>query len=240
VKKGKHLLLILFLLAMSGCAHKIEISPDLSIIESKENSDKISASIGYYIDPVSKEREVITPGGGGDRIRYKPYFDIEDAFSAMLHNIFTNVITLDSIANNNSVNKSIDYLLTLDITTNSSSASMLTWPPTWFGVNISSNLMRPSGEIIETLSVKGEGRAEYSEFLFNKGLAGRRASLDAINKMQNALLSVPQLNGKNINIINQSDDDASRRIKKLKELYDSGLITDSEYNSKRNEILDSL
>ena len=37
---------------------------------------------------------VVTPGGGGDKISYQPYRDIETAFYKMLTNVFGNVTKL--------------------------------------------------------------------------------------------------------------------------------------------------
>ena len=178
---------------LTGCAHQIAINPDVSMINRGNSAEKIPGKAGYYFPPGSREKEVITPGGGGDRVRYKPYTDIESAYSKMLGNVFTNITALES-GNESEISKnSIDYVVSLEMATDSSSPSMFTWPPTWFSVNLTSIISDSTGKTLTNISAKGEGKADWGEFIADKGLAGKRASFDALAKMQNALLDAPQL-----------------------------------------------
>lgn len=186
-------ILLILLSTFTGCAHHIDITPDISMIKRSDNADKISGNVGYYFSQSSKEKEVITPAGGGDRVRYKPYSDIEMAFSKMLGNVFKKVTVLESANVAEIKEKSVDYLIFLDISTNSSSPSPFTWPPTWFSVDLESTISDTVGNNLTNISVNGEGNASYSEFLFSHGIAGKRANIDALLKMQTSLINSQEL-----------------------------------------------
>ena len=65
-------------LLLFGCAHPITITPNTSNIDRKD-AYEINKNVGYYISAEDRFKEVITPGGGGDSIRYTPYSDLEPA-----------------------------------------------------------------------------------------------------------------------------------------------------------------
>lgn len=189
---AKLLFPVLIAVVVTGCAHPIVISPDISKIERDGGTQAIPKNVGYYILG-DREKEVTTPGGGGDNIRYKPYKDIETGFYKMLSNVFKNVSVLKN-DKDLAINKNdISYIISLEISTNSSSPSMLTWPPTMFGVNLSCNIKDETGKNITSLLAVGEGHAEYDEFKSDFSLAGKRASQDALIKMQRSLLNAPEL-----------------------------------------------
>jgi len=191
--KYLHYLFIASVCFVSGCAHRINITPDTAMMNSIQNSDKIQGTAGYCITPEMRQKEVITPAGGGDRVRYTPYKDIEEGFKDVLENVFLEVRSLDSNVAPNINNNSVDYVVSLEIDTDSSSASMLTWPPTWFGVSLETELFNTETKETTKVSVKGEGSATYSKFIMNKGITGQEATLDALEKLQMALLSSNEL-----------------------------------------------
>jgi hypothetical protein len=88
---------------------------------------------------------------------------------------------------------SINYIITPEITTQSSSPSAFTWPPTKFSVNLTCNITDVSGKVIGKPTVTGEGNAEFSEFKSDHSLSGKRATLDSLLKMQDTLLKMPEL-----------------------------------------------
>lgn len=178
---------------LSGCAHQINITPNTAAIENIQNSSKIQKTAGYYISASMKEREVITPGGGGDRVKYRPYKNIEYGFAKVLDNAFLETKALNSDAALNLNNNSADYVVSLDIKTDSSSASMFTWPPTWFEVSITAEILNTRSNEKMSVSAKGEGAATYSEFIFDKGIAGKKAALNALARLQDSLLNAPEL-----------------------------------------------
>lgn len=179
---------------ITGCAHPLVISPDISKIERPGNTQTIDKNVGYYIPADIRDKAVKTKGGGGDSVTYTPYKDMETAIYKMLSNVFKNVTMLKSPNDAEAIAKnSINYVITPEIKTESSSPSAFTWPPTKFSVNLTCNIATPSGKVIGKQAVTGEGQAEFSEFKSDFSLSGKRATLDSLLKMQDALLNMPEL-----------------------------------------------
>lgn len=179
---------------LTACAHPLVISPDINKVTPSLRSNLIPKSVGYYISPELLEKKVTTSGGGGDSVIYTPYKDTETAFYKMLTNVFTNVTRLKTPSESAVISKqSIDYIIVPEIATSSSSPSAFTWPPTQFNVNLTCKISDPTGKTIAQLSVVGAGHAEFDEFRSDFSLSGKRASEDALLKMQEALLKLPEL-----------------------------------------------
>jgi len=233
----------------TGCAHKISIVPDKPVLN-QSSVENVSESVGYYFPSGARDKVVITPGGGGDRVQYKPYNDIEAGFKKMLSNIFKNVTPLTSDSDPAINTNRLNYVIALDISTNSSSPSIFTWPPTWFGVDLTSRISDGKGKYLTTILVKGEGKAEFSEFLGDKGLSGKIASSDALVKMQKALTNFKQHEKTIVSTKTSSQSlkgsdgsnqiDVINRLKNLQKVYDSGLMTKEEFESKRLKIINGL
>jgi len=180
--------------ALAGCAHPIVVSPDIARIERDAASQPIKKDVAYYIADDVRNREVITPGGGGDKVSYVPYRDIETAFYKMLTNVFGNVTKLKSPTDADAIKKNnIAYVITPTMVTNSSSPSPFTWPPTQFYVELSCDVTDASGKRVMFTKVLGEGKAEFDEFKSDFSLSGKRGTQDALLKMQRALLDAPEL-----------------------------------------------
>lgn len=178
---------------IAGCAHPLAIGPDLAKIERKAEDRQIELNVGYYISPNVRDRAVTTPGGGGDTVTYSPYKDMEAAFYKMLGNAFKTVTLLKSPTDSEAIQKhSISYVISPEISTDSSSPSPFTWPPTLFVVNLACNIADPSGKSVVKPSVTGAGRAEFDEFKADFSLSGKRAVVDAMMKMQDTLLGLPE------------------------------------------------
>lgn len=179
---------------LAGCAHPIVISPDISKIEADAKTPRIEKNVGLYMDPQLRDAEVITAGGGGDSVSYKPYRDIETAFFKMLGNVFRSVSVLTEKNDALAVSKhDLSYIVSPNITTTSSSPSPFTWPPTLFQAILKTTVNDVSGKTVANVVVTSEGRAEFEEFKSDFSLSGRRAMLDAILKTQDALLKAKEL-----------------------------------------------
>ncbi|HSW15551.1 MAG TPA: hypothetical protein VLI06_22065 [Solimonas sp.] len=190
----KHLVCLSAAIALSGCAHSIAIGPDLAKIERDSSAQPIKKNVAYYIAEDVRNMEITTPGGGGDKVTYRPYKDTETAFYKMLTNVFASVSVLQSPNDAEAISKNnVSYVITPQLVTNSSSSSALTWPPTQFSVDMVCAINDASGNSIATKSVNGQGNAEFSEFKQDFSLSGKRASEDALLKMQRALLDSPEL-----------------------------------------------
>lgn len=191
---AKILVSVAAIAVLAGCAHPIVISPSIDKITPDAAVKPVTKNVAYYIADDIRTKEVITPGGGGDRVSYQPYRDIETAFYKMLTNVFGNVVKLktakdaEAIAKNN-----VSYVVTPQLITNSSSPSPFTWPPTKFSVELTCAVADAAGNPVLTQKVLGEGNAEFSEFKSDFSLSARRASQDALLKMQKVLLDAPEL-----------------------------------------------
>lgn len=179
---------------IAGCAHPLAIGPDIAKIERESGVQPIDKNVGYYIAPDMREKTVTTPGGGGDSVTYSPYRDMETAFYKMLSNVFRNVTMLKSPNDADTIGKrSISYVFTPEITTDSSSPSPFTWPPTRFTVNLTCNISDKGGKPVTKVLVTGEGQAKFEEFKSDFSLSGKRAAHDALLKMQGTLLRLPEI-----------------------------------------------
>lgn len=176
---------------LGGCAHQINITPPLNNIEA--DASKINKKVGYFISAEDLAKEVTTPGGGGDKVKYSPYKELEPALKKTLESVFDSAVAVPSpqdkafIATNN-----ISFVFIPTIETNSSSDSAFTWPPTHFEVIIQAKAYKNDGNVIwQSQPIKGVGDAPFSEFKHDFSLSARRASLDAMNKLK-AELSATQ------------------------------------------------
>ncbi|WP_414447467.1 hypothetical protein AB4851_12550 [Burkholderia sp. 22PA0099] len=174
--------------ALSGCAHNITISTDTKALTATPKTEQIDKSVGLIITDEMRNRDVTTPGGGGDKITYKPYRDLEFPMYLVLTRSFKSVERFNAEPDAASARaKGISYLVRPEIITTSSSPSPLTWPPTDFSVTLVCTISDLDGKTIGKAQVSGHGHAEFSEFKHQLGLAADRASLDAATKLPAAI-----------------------------------------------------
>lgn len=176
-----------------GCAHQINITPPLNTLDGN-NAVKINKTVGYYISPTDRAKEVETPGGGGDKVKYLPYPETEPALNKILTNLYANVVLVPSLDDKQFIaSKQIAYIFVPSITTDSGSDSALTWPPTRFTVSLDTKAMGPNGNVVWQKKVKGEGKAEFSEFKHDFSLSARLASKQAFQNLQQAIAASAEL-----------------------------------------------
>jgi len=179
---------------LSGCAHNISISGDSAALTTGAKPQQIDKIVGLVITDEQRMIDVTTPGGGGDKVTYKPYRDLEFPIYLELSRTFKNVVKLSSFPDEAAArNRGISYIVTPQIVTDSSSPSIVTWPPTDFSVTLTCSVADPSGKIIAQPVVRGSGHAEFDEFKHNLGLAAQRATVDTVSKLPAAMLDVPAL-----------------------------------------------
>lgn len=179
---------VLALFITIGCAHQINITPPLNTLD-VDGIGKIDKNVGYYISSVDLSKEVTTPGGGGDKVKYFPYKESEPALSKILSNIFSKVYPLTSIDDKQFISSNnISYIFIPKIETNSSSESAFTWPPTNFTVSLDCKALDRSGSVIWQKNVKGEGEASFSEFKHDFPLAAKRAVIKAFLMLQEEII----------------------------------------------------
>jgi uncharacterized membrane protein YoaK (UPF0700 family) len=137
---------------------------------------------------------VTTPGGGGDKVSYFPYRDLESGIFKILGNIYDRVVLVSSPTDVEALAKSgVSVVAQPQIITQSSSDSVLTWPPTFFQVQLSCTFTAIGGAKIAETFVTGTGNAEFSEFKSDFSLAAKRASEDALKKTQSAIVAEKRL-----------------------------------------------
>lgn len=181
-------LAVLSLYALVGCGHSINITPPINTLN-KEGVVKIDKNVGYYISSENMNKEVTTPGGGGDKVKYFPYKESEPALKTVLGNIFNQVVSVPAPNDAKFVaDNKIAYIFTPEFTTDSSSPSPFTWPPTKFSMKINCNAADGSGKLLWQTVVEGEGQAEFDEFKHDFSLAARRASQKAFIKLQEEIV----------------------------------------------------
>jgi len=172
---------------LAGCAHPIVIAPDIASIKVPA-TPVIDKKAGYFISVENRELEVTTPGGGGDKIRYFPYRDLETGLYKVLAGTFSSVTRLGKAPTAEILNaEGIAFAITPKITTQSNSDSIVTWPPTSFTVELECHTLAQSGSEIATTRVVGFGNATFDEFKSDFPLAAKRASTDALNKLSTEL-----------------------------------------------------
>ena len=242
---------VLLAISLTACAHPTSISPRIENLERLQlSTGKSQAKIGYYVSQGALATEITTPGGGGDNVRYFPYRDIDSGLQHILASSFSDVSKLSNPFDPVEVRtKRIDYIISPEIVTTSGGSGFFTWPPTSFTFDISTNVKDSQGQTVKAIRVVGTGTAETGERLTEHGIAGRRAVEDALKKFQANLAELSNGSTKIQSIIPSSTQNpvisrpsssVESRLKDLKELFDKGLISQDDLDSKRKQILDSM
>lgn len=179
--------------ALFGCAHPISMAPDSASV-SADSTTRINKQVGFHISEASRALEVTSAGGGGDKVRYFPYRDIETGLYKALGEVFTGVTKVANPKDTAAIAASgVTLLIVPEVTTTSSSSSMLTWPPTQFSVMLNCTVVDAKGQTLTAIRVEGNGLADFSEFKSNFSLAAVRASSDALRKLVKALAESREL-----------------------------------------------
>lgn len=178
------ILSILFsLVILASCAHPILLTPDLQSLK-RPQGGYIQATAGYYISPHDREKKVVTPGGGGEKVYYYPYKELEPALQKVLYNVFQDVKSLDlTITPDYLRANGIAFAFLPKIMTSSYSDSAFTWPPTSFTINLSCKAFSQDGKLIWEREYTGVGTATFNEFKTDFGLAAKRASQKVFSEM---------------------------------------------------------
>ncbi|GEM_PF-624507 len=172
---------------VTACAHRINITPDISEIEAPK-LPRIKKNVGYYISSENLEKQVVTPGGGGDKVKYLPYKESEPVLKAMLSNIFVNVYQVPSLGDTKFIDsRDISYVFIPEITTNSSSRSIWIWPPSDFTVTLECKATDPSGEPLWQTKVDSEAHMGLPDVHKDFSLAGKVAITKAFSKLQHEI-----------------------------------------------------
>jgi len=182
IKLLKTTAVLAFAVLAGACAHPISIST--STVPERVESQLINKKVAYAISDADRAKQVITPGGGGDKISYFPYRDLEKSIRDALRTVYRDVVAVKSASDAPGIQDAAAVLVFTPVfTTNSSSPSPFTWPPTVFTTEVACVVTDASGKEIARLTATGNGAAEFAEFKGNFGLAATRATDDMAAKL---------------------------------------------------------
>lgn len=167
---------------LAACAHPINLEP--TKLPERDDTRLVAKKVGYVLTDIDRAKEVTTPGGGGDKVSYYPYRDMEKAIRAALRAVYQDVSSLKSASDAAAIKEAgVAYIFSPEISTTSSSSSPFTWPPTQFSVNVICTVTDPQGAVIAKVTSMGTGAAEFAEFKSDLSLAARRAVAEAVEKL---------------------------------------------------------
>lgn len=189
---GRLLFCSMVLLVLGACAHPISIEPK-NVVE-RPGTPVSDKQVAYVMTDADRNRQVTTEGGGGDKISYYPYKDFERSLRASLRAIYKEVSTVASATDTKAIDDiGASYVFLPEITSNSSSPSMFTWPPTRFSLTVAVDVLDARGTPLAKLRATGTGTAEFDEFKNDFALAGRRAVEDAARALAEEIRRTPKL-----------------------------------------------
>jgi len=178
---------------LSGCAHPITINPP-SISQRLENNPISTIIAGYVLTDADRSKQITTEGGGGDKVTYFPYKDLEKGFRDVLKSLYSDVVLVSSPSDFEAFRRDgVSIVFVPEIYTSSNSNSAFTWPPTQFSIDLSSTVTDATGNMLARVRASGQGIATFSEFKGDFGLAGRRAAQDAFKKLSSEIQANPRL-----------------------------------------------
>lgn len=164
-----------FAAVLVGCAHPISVGTDTA--PARVEANLIQKKVAYTMTDAQRAAEAITPGGGGDRISYFPYRDLERSIREALRAVYQDVVVIPSASDAAAIQASGAALVfTPEIRTDSGSPSPFTWPPTYFTTDVSCVVTDPAGVEVTRVKASGRGEAEFSEFKGEFGLSAKRAA----------------------------------------------------------------
>ena len=182
----------LLLTLLGACAHPIGISP---LETPTRNEAALNAKkVAYVMTDSDRAKEVTTAGGGGDKVSYFPYRDLEKVIRDALRAVYSDVFVIKSASDTEAIKTyGVSYVFVPEIMTTSDSPSLLTWPPTKFGIDLTCRVTDAEGKAITQVRAQGNGTAEFSEFMKDFGLAGRRAATLVSEQLKQEVMVNPQL-----------------------------------------------
>lgn len=177
---------------LAACAHPIGIGPIETPVRNEAGLSP--KKVAYVMTDADRGKEVITSGGGGDKVSYFPYRDLEKSIRDALRTVYTDVFVIKSSTDAEAIKTfGVSYVFSPEITTTSESPSPFTWPPTKFGIDLTCKVTDAEGKLLTQVRAQGNGAAEYTEFMKDFGLSGRRAATQVSEQLKQEVMANPQL-----------------------------------------------
>lgn len=174
---------------LTACAHPISLEPTST--PKRDEAQLVAKKVAYVMTDADRAKQVETPGGGGDKISYYPYRDIEKSLREALRSVYADVMVLRAATDTKDTG--VQYVFAPEITTTSSSPSAFTWPPTKFSTELACTVTDASGAVVARFKVAGDGAAEYEEFKSDFSLSARRSVQVVAEKFAQEVRSRSQL-----------------------------------------------
>ena len=117
----RSIIIVSLALILSACTHPITINPVSTPQQTGSNlfSTKIAA---YVMTDADRSSQVTAPGGGGDKVSYFPYKDLEKGVRDVLKSLYSDVVLVNSPKNLEAIKQDgIAFVYSLNILTSSSS-----------------------------------------------------------------------------------------------------------------------
>lgn len=189
----RYLVVFATITILGACAHTITINPSTTPQRSEDHTYSTKVA-GYVMTDADRAKQVTTEGGGGDKVNYFPYKDLEKGIRDVLKSLYSDVVLVRSPSDFEAIKRDgVGIVFAPEIYTSSKSDSAFTWPPTQFAIDLSSTVTDATGSMLARVRVSGQGAASFSEFKEDFGLAGRRATQDAFEKLIIEIRANPRL-----------------------------------------------
>ena len=94
VRIGRLAAALAFAAVLVGCAHPISMNAETA--PERVESNLIPKKVAYALSDTERGKQVITPGGGGDRVSYYPYRDLEKSIRDALRSVYQDVVVVKS------------------------------------------------------------------------------------------------------------------------------------------------
>lgn len=160
--------LVVLLLVMVGCTHKISIKPIQ--FDQAEAEGQINGACGICISS-SQLAEVVTEGGS-DKYQYAPYDDFRFGIASTLRSRCERVYFCED--KEAAMARGFKAIIVPTIKT-ASEGGFWFWPPQTFTFSLDADVFDGAGGLIQHISTTGHGAAGRAEWKENLGYAGSRA-----------------------------------------------------------------
>jgi hypothetical protein len=183
---------------LSGChlpqiPSPIKINPSSTPqrIEDHLYSTKVA---GYVMTDADRAKQVTTEAGGGGKVSYFPYSDLEQGIRDALKSLYHDIVLVGSPSDFEALKRDgVGIIFAPEIYTASNSSATFSFPPTHFSIDLACTVTDTTGYILARVRVTGEGNASSSELNSDISLAGKRAAQDALNKFTSEIRANPRL-----------------------------------------------
>ena len=175
---------------LAACSHPVKITPPTLALVS-DPAVRVDRAVGYLITDQQRAMQVTTGGGGGDKISYTPYRDLESGLYQTLASVFSSVYVVPGAgADTFFADKHLGFVFMPEIATDSSSSNILLWNPTDFSVRLHVVANDASGKAVWTRDFTGKAHSAAGGSLV-ENVAAQQAAADVFGQLQKALIEEP-------------------------------------------------